>query len=137
MILDPEEYIAQVERINDEAWNTGEVALLDALLVPEFASYSPLTGATVGREAYEESILGLRQAYSDLQHKSMESALDPAHELLFSRWTLSGTGAQGPIEFTGMSLTRIRDGRWVEKLLYFDTLDVLRQMGQIPEAEAT
>lgn len=137
MLSDPREYITRAFRVYDDAWNSGDVALLDDVLAPEFASYSPLTGATIGREAYKESILGLRQAYGDLYKNVTESALDPAHELLFSRWTLSGTGAQGPIAFTGMALTRIQDGRWVEQWLYFDTLDVLRQMGQMPEAAAT
>ena len=137
MILDAQQYIARVDKIVDEAWSTGNVAPLDGVLAADFVSYSPLTGATIGLEAYKQSILGLRQAYPDMVHNITESALDPAHKLLFSRWTLSGTGEQGLIEFTGMALTRIKDGRWVEQWLYFDTLDVLRQMGQIPEAEAS
>lgn len=148
MIQDGEKFLAAIERLYvEEAWNAGHVDALDDILAPGFVSYSPLTGTTSGLAAYKESILGLRHGYPDLHKVTTDMVLDPQRERLFTRWTLSGTGpgttdeAGMPlpgrrIAFTGMKLAHIKDGLLVDEFLYFDTLDVLRQMGQIPEEEA-
>jgi len=148
MIHDAEKVLALIERLYvQEAYNEGHVDALDEILAPDFVSYSPLTGATSGLAAYKESILGLRFAYPDLHKVTNEMTLDAQNGQLFTRWTLAGTGGDSTdeagmpvpgrrIEFTGMKLAHIKDGKMIDEWLYFDTLDLLRQMGQVPEAEA-
>lgn len=147
MTQDAAAFLAEFERLYvHEAWNEGRVDALDDILAPDFVSHSPLTGTTSGLAAYKESILGLRYGYPDLHKETIDMTFDPKHGRLFTRWTLSGTSQAGtdeagmpvparPIAFTGMKLTHVIDGRAIDEWLYFDTLDVLRQMGRIPEQE--
>jgi predicted ester cyclase len=62
----------------------------------------------------------------------------------FAQWTVEGTNTGPgdfpptgrPIKFDGSSFGRYADGKLVEELVYFDALDMMTQLGLIPDPSA-
>jgi hypothetical protein len=54
----------------------------------------------------------------------------PANALrMFIRWVAHATGANGPIEVTGVDRIKVRDGKVVENRIFFDRTEFERKLG--------
>jgi steroid delta-isomerase-like uncharacterized protein len=126
---------ALVIRYYDEVLNQRNLAALDGLLAPTFASWLP-DGTRLGRAEYRDAVRASHQAFPDL----VVEVLDQLGEgdKVATRWRASGTHrgpfagipATGrPVRITAMHLHRVVDGKLTEHWEEIDLLRLLRQLG--------
>ena len=127
-------------RFLEEAFNRGNLDVVDELVAPEFVNHdAALPEPVVGIEATKASIRGYRDAFPDMR---MTVELQVAEgEQVVTQWTargthqgdlmgLAATGKQATV--TGITIDRIVDGRIVESWTNWDTLGLLQQLGAVP-----
>lgn len=129
-------------RFFDEAFNKGNLAIVDEVLAPGAVNYDPaLPEPTVGIEAAKASITGYRDAFPDL-HVTLEEQIGEG-PLVVTRWSATGThrgelfgmpatGRQATV--TGITIDRYESGRVVESRTNWDTFGLMQQLGAIPSA---
>ena len=123
-------------RIIDEVINHGDMAAFDELVASEYVDH---TGAP-DRDSYRELLVRSRDAFPDLQLTIEDEIVEGERWVGRFRWraTHSGefmgvapTGRQ--IEIEGIGILRIVDGQLVERWNVTDVLDLLQQIGGLPE----
>jgi steroid delta-isomerase-like uncharacterized protein len=132
-------------RFFEEAFNSGNLDVVDELASPEFVNHdAALPEPTVGIEAAKASIRAYREAFPDLRI-SIELQVAEG-EYVTTRWSgrgthqgdlmgMSATGKQATV--TGITIDRIVDGLFVESWTNWDTLGLLVQLGAVPSLAAT
>lgn len=133
-----------VRRVVEEPWD-GSLEVFDECLDPSYVSYDPSQPEPVrGIEGAKEFIDTFRSAYSDGRVTVDEQYADG--ETVTTRWTGRGThdgelmgipptGKQ--VTVSGITISRVSDGKVVEEYQNWDTLGMLQQLGAVPEmAEA-
>jgi steroid delta-isomerase-like uncharacterized protein len=131
---------AIARRFLEEAFNSGNLDVVDELVAPEFVNHdAALPEPGVGIEAAKASITGYREAFPDLR-LTIEQQLAEG-EYVTTRWSARGThqgnlmgmaptGKQATV--TGITIDRIVDGRFVESWTNWDTLGLMQQLGVLP-----
>ena len=131
---------AIARRLLEEAFNSGNLDVVDELLAPEFVNYdAALPEPTTGIDAAKASIGGYRAAFPDLRITLEQQVAEG--ELVATRWTARGThqgelfgiaptGKQATV--TGITIDRIVGGRIVESWTNWDTLGLMQQLGVVP-----
>jgi steroid delta-isomerase-like uncharacterized protein len=131
---------ATARRLLEEAFNSGNLDVVDELVAPEFVNHdAALPEPTTGIEATKASIAGYRDAFPDLRLTIEQQVAEG--EFVTTRWSARGThrgelmgmaatGKQATV--TGITLDRIVDGRFVESWTNWDTLGLMQQLGVIP-----
>ena len=131
---------AIVGRFLDEAFNGGDLDVVDELVAPDFVNHdSANPEPSRGIEAAKASITGYRSAFPDL-HVTIEQQIAEG-EYVTTRWSARGThegdllgiaptGKQATV--TGITIDRIVDGRFTESWTNWDTLGLLQQLGAVP-----
>lgn len=134
----PPDYDAMYKPIADAevaAWNTGDVAALDAVIAPNFKRVSAAFPTTETLDAFKKAITDLRTGYPDTK-----LAIDETHstkDVSVSRWTFTGTNT-GPgtapptgkaVKLSGLTQVKYEGGKAVEEVVYFDTADWYTQLG--------
>jgi steroid delta-isomerase-like uncharacterized protein len=131
---------AIARRFLEEAFNSGNLDVVDELVAPEFVNHdAALPEPGVGIEAAKASITGYREAFPDLR-LTIEQQLAEG-EYVTTRWSARGThqgnlmgmaptGKQATV--AGITIDRIVDGRFVESWTNWDTLGLMQQLGVIP-----
>jgi steroid delta-isomerase-like uncharacterized protein len=131
---------AIARRLLEEAFNSGNLDVVDELLAPEFVNYDAvLPEPATGIDAAKASIGGYRAAFPDLRITLEQQVAEG--ELVATRWTARGThqgelfgmtptGKQATV--TGITIDRIVDGRFVESWTNWDTLGLMQQLGAVP-----
>lgn len=135
---------ALVRRFYAEAFNQGELALVDELSASDFLDHNPLPGQAPGVEGVKQTISMMRAAFPDLRIEVQEQVGEG--DIVVSR--LSGSGTHRG-EFMGISATgrrvggltgfdmvRIAGGKAVERWGTFDQLGMLQQLGITPQMAA-
>ncbi|MBV9302176.1 MAG: ester cyclase [Acidobacteriaceae bacterium] len=125
-----------------ELWNTGNSEIAKQLY-SEHAERSDPNGREPIRHRGVHQIASfvaeVRTAFPDFKLHLKESVAEGDHVAF--HWTVTGTQkgefqgipASGRhIEFSGMSLDRLRDGKVVSEHVYFDRLALLEQLGAAP-----
>ena len=131
---------AIARRLLEEAFNGGNLDVVDELVSPEFVNHdAALPEPTRGVEAAKASIAAYRAAFPDLR-LTIEQQVGEG-EFVTTRWTGTGThqgdlmgmaatGKQSTV--TGITIDRIVDGRFVESWTNWDTLGLMQQLGVVP-----
>ena len=129
-----------IERFIDEVVNSGNFATFDELVSEQIISNDPTEpGSIIGREAYRAAIEATRAALADLRVR-IEDCLVDDNKVVY-RWTatarhegeLHGIPPSGTqVEFSGIDIARVEDGRVVEEWMSWDALGLLRQVGAVP-----
>jgi steroid delta-isomerase-like uncharacterized protein len=132
--------MAIVRRFWDAVENGGDLAIADALIAPSFVFYNaanPHLGQ--GPEAVRRWVAPYRLAFPD-QRFTVEAQVADAHRLV-TRWTKRATHL-GPflgrpatgrqVEYTGLYLDELRDGRLVGHWDEADILWLVQQLGFVP-----
>ena len=89
-------------------YNAGDLAVVDALVAPDFAIAEPRAGDPVhGRAGLKDLIRALRTVFPDL-HVRIEELSRQSAEKIIARMTVSG--AYDPPQ-TGLAVFLIRDGQ--------------------------
>ena len=126
---------ALVTRYYDEVLNQRNLAALDDLLAPDFASWLP-DGTRLGRAEYRDAVLASHEAFPDLVVEVLDQLAEG--DKVATRWRASGTHrgpfagipATGrPVTITAMHLHRVADGKLTDHWEEIDVLRLLRQLG--------
>ena len=126
-----------------EALSEGSLAALDEAIGDEIVSYDPSEpGPLRGRDAYRAAVETYLSAFSGLRARIEDQVAEG--DKVATRWTVTGrhdgelsgvppTGKE--VEFTGIDIHRIENGRIVEEWTSWDALGLMRQLGLVPEGE--
>lgn len=127
-------------RLLEEAFNSGNLDVVDELVSPEFVNHdAALPEPTHGIEGAKANIGAYRDAFPDLR-LTIEQQLAEG-EYVTTRWSARGTnqgelfgmtatGKQATV--TGITIDQIVDGRFVESWTNWDTLGLMQQLGVVP-----
>jgi len=118
-------------------WSEGNYALLDELYSPEIIRHEVnIQEDLVGTQQYKDNVTWVRAAYPDFNVTTDD--LFVKDDLVVLRWTVKGTNT-GPlgdqpatgkrVQFSGININRVIDGKIVEEWVYFNRADVLKQLG--------
>ncbi len=120
-----------------EIWSEGNYALFDELYSPEIIRHEVnIQEDLVGTQEYKDNVIWVRTAYPDFNVAT--DNLFVKDDLVVLRWTVTGThtGNRGDlpatgisVQFSGVVINRIVDGKIVEEWVYFNMADVLKQLG--------
>jgi steroid delta-isomerase-like uncharacterized protein len=130
-------------RYFEEAWNRGDVAVLDELLAPDYVNHTPSTpNPPPGPEGLKPIILALRRAFPDLHYEikdviATENAVTIRVVMTGThRGDLFGLPPTGRrVQVDQINIEHIRDGRIVEHWRVTDELKLMRQLGAPAGAE--
>jgi predicted ester cyclase len=128
-----------IRRIFDEAFNRGNLAVVDEVLAPDHHTHITIGGAPHGPQGLKLMIVLFRTAFPDL-HCTVEDEIvagDKFAVRLSMRGTNQGrflgnppTGKQ--VNVPGIIIGRIENGRIIEDWLLTDQLGILQQLGVVP-----
>jgi steroid delta-isomerase-like uncharacterized protein len=136
-----EESKAKVRRFIEEAWNRGNMTVIDELVARDYVLHEPADDVE-SPQGIREMIERFRAAFPDL-HCVVEDQAGEG-ELVATRWTLSAThqgewmgiaptGKQ--IVMEGIVIHRFVGGTMAEGWDRWDRLGFMEQLGAIPELE--
>jgi steroid delta-isomerase-like uncharacterized protein len=139
-----EENIATSKRGLEEAFNRGNLSVIDQDTTEDFVTHDPIAGDQ-DRESSKQSIAAYRQAFPDL-HIAIEDIFAAGDKVVI-RWSAQGTFEN---EFMGLKPTnkvgdpvrgitidRYEGGKIAESWTQWETLTLMRNVGAIPEEAAT
>ncbi len=127
-------------RFNEDVWGRGDEAALEELLAPDFIDHGALPGQTPDREGHKQTLAAFRSAFPDL-NVTTEDIIAEGDKVV-SRWTARGTHhgellgiapTGNEVTFTGIDVLRIAEGKVVERWAEGNDLEVMQQIGAIPE----
>ena len=121
IFMSVEENKALVRRLF-EAWNTGNMDLIDELLIPDYVDNDALPGQTQGLEGYKQIGAYLLNVFPDMKMTiddliiegdkvAVRSTFSGTHKAEFMG--IAPTGKK--VTFTAINIYRIVDGKFVEE----------------------
>jgi len=129
-------------RILEEVWNNQNLDAVEEMISADFIQHDPQAPISVqGIEGYKQFVRYYLTAFPDC-HFTVEDVVADG-DTVVTRWTVASThtGNLGPIPatgrratITGISLSRLKNGKFVESWSNWDTLGMLQQLGVIPSA---
>jgi steroid delta-isomerase-like uncharacterized protein len=134
-----EENKALDRRVIEEGYNKHNLALLDEVLA-DCVWYRPETGELKG-EALKQFLASVYTAFPDIRFTIQDQVAEG--DKLVTRWSATGThkgefmglaptGKQ--MTTSGMTSSRIVEGKYVEVRQEWDALGFLQQLGAVPQA---
>lgn len=130
-----------VHRIFDQAFNQGDVAILDALVAADSITRTVGWGMPARRMGLKHLIASFHLAFPDL-HTTVEAEI--YQDATFAAcWTLRGTHTGAflgnpptgkRVVVQGMIFARSENGLIVEDWVLIDQMEILQQLGLIPPA---
>ena len=144
-----EENKAVVRRWFEEVWNKGRAEAIDEMFAEDGVAHG-LAGAPGGElrgpADFKPFFHRLRDSFPDMEIVVEETVAE--RDLVAARCTVRGRhqgdtlgfrATERPIEITGMTFARVRDGKIVEAWNNFDFMSMFQQLGalhlQAPETE--
>jgi steroid delta-isomerase-like uncharacterized protein len=138
--MSTDENKAIMQRYFAEAWNRGDLAVLDEIVSPTYINHNPaVPGLPPGPEGLKPILAAFRQAFPDL-HYTVELLIAEG-DIVVTRWTLRAThlgefmgipATTKPINVTGMQVERIIDKKITEHWRQSDDLGLMQQLGVLP-----
>ena len=129
---DAPEHLSQlIERYN-AAWNYQDVEAISSMHTDDIVFHNHTAGERVeGRDAVGEHIAGIFRNWPDMRFTGRTLYVRDA--LVVQEWTATGTHAESgtPATWDGMDILPTRDGRFVRKDVYSDSVSVLKQLGRL------
>jgi len=134
-----------VRRGIDELWNGGRTEIIAEIAGPGYVRRDPsLPHPANGPRGLEQSVALLRNAFPDLHNEIVE--MHSAGDVVVTRWRATGTHRGDlmgimptgkRVDVTGLTLYRFSDGRMTDEITEWDQVELLRNLGVIPEREST
>jgi steroid delta-isomerase-like uncharacterized protein len=123
-----------------EVWDEGREDAIDRLLAPDAIAHGLGADAIRGADAFKPYVRAMRQALGDLEVEVVQTLTEgdrvAAHCHVVARHVGALFGApatQRPVDFWGITIVRIKDGRIVEGWNSFDFLRMYQQMGWVAD----
>jgi steroid delta-isomerase-like uncharacterized protein len=136
MSIDDHKKVAR--RIFDEAWNRGNLAVLDECVHVDVVQHDPNAPAS-GIAAAREIISGYRAGFPDVRF-TVDRMVGEGDQVA-AHWTASGTNT-GPlfgmpptgkqVTVSGLAIDRFVDGKVKESWAHWDALGMFVQLGLLP-----
>jgi steroid delta-isomerase-like uncharacterized protein len=126
-----------------ELWDDWNVAIADELFTSDYFLHLPGNPTPMNRDATKSVVQMFSAAFPDLRHTVDEMMAEG--DTVAARWTVRGTHRgdfQGiaptgrPVSLSGTTVHHLKDGKIAETWLTFDSLDLLQQLGSVPQAGA-
>ncbi len=134
-----EENKAIARRIYDEAWNKGNLDLIDELCDANLVAHNLPPEVSPDRAGFKQLIAMYRAAYSDVQ-MIVEDQIAEGDRVV-TRWTGRGTHkgelmgippTGRHVTVTGIDIERIAGGKVIEAWGEFDAMGMMQQLGVVP-----
>ena len=137
-------YIRDISRrVFEEIWNNKNLNAADEVIASDYVHHDAQSPPVPdGIDGYKEFVSHYLNAFPDLRLTIEDQISDG--QTIVSRWTATGTH-NGDLpgiprtgrrfSVTGMTIARIRNGKFVESWGNWDTLRLMQQLGVVP-AEA-
>jgi steroid delta-isomerase-like uncharacterized protein len=131
---------AIARRVIDEIYNAGRLEVADEIVTPDFVGRDPASPEPMrGPEGLKRQAEGYRTAFPDLRLTIEDEIAE--RDRVVTRWSARGTheaelfgipatGKQTTV--SGITISRIIDGRIAESWISWDTFGLLQQLGAIP-----
>ena len=128
-----------VRRIFDQAFNQGDLDIVDELVAADVDAHMAIWGVPASRLGLKQMIANLRSAFPDLRC-TVEGEISEGDKLA-AHWTMRGThtgsflGNQPtgrPVAVQGFIFVRTTDGQIVEHWILIDQMGLLQQLGIVP-----
>lgn len=128
-----------VRQFFEEAFNKGNLSVIDKLFTPDFTVRHPEPGYGADLETFKAMTAEYRKAFPDLRMTIEDELVDG--DKVAIRFTACGThlGPMGDIPPTGkavqvrgMAIYQFENGRIAQDWVEYDQLGMLRQLGLLP-----
>lgn len=138
--MSTEENATIVRRYIEQAWNQGNVSIIDELMAPGYRRHVNGCPRPLTREGHKQRLLRIRRALPDV-HLTIEDMIAGGDRVV-SRLTLSGTQHETfmgipptgrRVTITGIDIARLAEGKIVEQWAEMDTLGLIQQLGALPQ----
>jgi len=127
-----------VRRLGVEPWE-GNLGVIDELVAPDYIGHDPAQPDMQGPEGIKEFITGYLAGFPDGRITIDEQLAEG--DMVATRWTGRGThkgemmgipptGKQ--VTVSGITISRVKNGKVVEEWSNWDTLGMLQQLGVVP-----
>jgi steroid delta-isomerase-like uncharacterized protein len=127
-----------VTRFTDEAWNGGNLDLIDELFAAGYVGHdAPRPDPVHGPEGMKDFLRMYHHAFSDA-HITLDDVII-ADDKVVTRWTGRGTHdgdlmgippTNKAVEFVGIRIFRVAEGQIAEGWVVWDTFGLMRQLGK-------
>lgn len=129
-------------RLQEEVFGGGKLELVDELLAPDYISHAPGDPElSRGPEDIREIVRAYHSAFPDIAFRVEKQVAEG--DMVVTRWTARGTHrgefmgvppSGRRVRVSGMSMDRISGGRIVENWNYWEALEMMQQIGAVPES---
>ena len=123
--------VEEVNAITEDVlkiWNNADMDAIDRVYSADIVYSDPLSGETVGIDAFKEMVRAGQE-----ERTSFNLAIDEIfvkNDKVAALWTVKETLLNGAeIDFSGVSIAQMADGKLVKETLFYDTKKVLEEMG--------
>jgi len=132
-----------IRRIFGEAFNRGNLAVVDELIAPNHVAHNAFGGGPNGSNGLKWLVVMFRTAFPDL-HCTVEDEIQDGDRFA-AHWKMRGTHkglflgnlpTGRPFEAQGIIFARTEDGRIIEDWTLIDRMGILQQLGVVPPPPA-
>jgi steroid delta-isomerase-like uncharacterized protein len=138
-----EENKAVARRAFEDHFNTGNFDLAEEIFTADYINHDPsLPDFGSGPEAANQAVRLYRDAFPDARITVEDQVAEG--DRVATRWSARGTHqgelvgvspTGGPVEITGITISRIEGGKIAEDWINYDALGMMQQIGAIPAPE--
>jgi predicted ester cyclase len=138
-----EELKPMIRKIFEEAYNKGNLEVLDELIAPNYLRHQPPMKKVEGVEAYKKFVADVRSAYTKFNIRLEEILVDGNKTVVRIMLTGKHTGKtptlMAPptgkeISMVGCVVSTWENGKVVEEWVYNDYMGLTHQFGVVPLA---
>ncbi len=130
---------AVTEQFFGPIFSQGQLALIEQVASPGYHLHVPASPDVQGQEGLRQFVTMYRTAFPDLRFTIEDQVVEG--DKIVTRWTAQGT-QQGPLQgipptgkavkVTGITISRMADGKMTEAWVNWDMLGLLQQLGVVP-----
>ena len=133
---------AKFQQFYDQVVNKGDLAKINDFIAEDFVEHEPFPGLGTDRDSVKKFFMSMREAFPDLKFDVHFMLAEG--DLVAAYITMSGTQKK---EFAGIpsmgkkfsvstvDIIRVSDGKAVEHWGATDTMQMMEQLGAMPEPE--
>jgi limonene-1,2-epoxide hydrolase len=114
-----------------EVWNKGNESAIDKMFHPEGKAYGLGAQPLTGPEEFKPFYRAFRETLGDIEVSIDKTLTDGDYVTVMCTVKAIHRPTEGPVEFSGVTVTKIIDEKLMEGWNYFDFLTLNLQIGKI------